>query len=452
MKRIVRLLLISLLIISCFVSTALAESNSNQKLFIPEVDYSHFKLENGLQIYVFEDHQVPLANFSLWYKVGSIDESEEVAGISHLLEHVMFLGTDTLKKDQIHQLIKSVGGTNNAGTYYDYTMYYEEIPSAKLELAMAIEADRMRNLRINPKEFKRERKVVKQERRMRLENNVYSSALEEIQAKAFTKSPLQHQIIGQMESLSNITAEDMQNYYTKYYAPNNAVMVVSGDVNAQEVYRLAKEYYGDYHPQQIERLKMKEPKQTEEKFIKLEKMTELPMVGMMYKIPEGNHPDIVPIEALLNIWINNATSRVKTELKQKQRIIIQAGGFPLAIRRPGHVLVYVMPMSEEMMDRVKEGIDQELHRLIEEGITDEELRIVKKAVLKERIFKQKNISSTARTVAQNVIRYGKPEFYQTEIKRWKNLTKEDIIRVAEKYFTEDNRTVGYVMPQKDKED
>lgn len=452
MKKVTKLLLISLLILSCFASTALAKSNSNQELFIPEVDYSHFRLDNGLQIYVFEDHQVPLTNFSIWYKVGSIDEPERTAGISHLLEHMMFLGTDTLKKDQIHHLVKSVGGVNNAGTTYDYTQYYEEVPSAKLELAMAIEADRMRNLRVNPKEFKRERKVVKQERRMRLENKVYNSALEKIQEKAFTKSPLKHTVIGRMDSLNNITAKDIQSYYTRYYAPNNAVMVVSGDVKPKRVYKLAKKYYGDYKPQKIKRLEVEEPEQKEEKFIKLEKMVKLPMVSMMYKIPKGDHPDIVPIEALLDIWINNATSRVKTELKQKKRMIVQTGAFPLTIRRPGYVLVYGMPMSEKMMDQVKKGMDQELHRLIEEGITDEELKVVKKKVLKKNIFQQKKTSSTARMVAQDIIRYGEPKFYQQEIKRWKNLTKKDIIRVAKKYFTENNRTVGYVVPKEDKED
>ncbi|MBM7624815.1 M16 family metallopeptidase [Sporohalobacter salinus] len=452
MKKEIKLLLISLLIFSCFVGIALVRGNSKQELSIPEVNYSHFKLDNGLQIYVFEDHQVPLTNFSIWYKVGSIDEPERTAGISHLLEHMMFLGTDTLEKDQVHNLIKSVGGINNAGTTYDYTKYYEEVPSAKLELAMAIEADRMRNLLIDPKEFKRERKVVKQERRMRLENEVYKSALEKIQAKAFTKSPLKHTVIGRMDSLNNITDEDIRNYYTRYYAPNNAVMVVSGDVKPKRVYKLAKKYYGDYQSQKIKRLEVKEPEQKEEKSIKLEKMVKLPMVSMMYKIPKGNHPDIVPIEALLDIWINNATSRVKTELKQKQQMIVQAGGFPLTIRRPGYVLVYGMPMSEKMMDQVKKGIDQELHRLIEEGITDEELKIVKKKVLKKNIFQQKKTSSTARMVAKDVIRYGKPKFYQKEIERWKSLTKKDVIRVAKKYFTENNRTVGYIVPKEDKED
>ena len=197
-KKVKIAILLCVLLIALSTGMAVAQKQSNSEVFIPKIDYTEYKLDNGLQIYVLEDHKLPLVNFSVWYKVGSIDERDGISGISHLLEHTMFLGTETLKKGQIHKLVKSVGGSNNAGTYYDYTKYYEELPASKLELAMAIEADRMRNLAINPPEFKREKKVVKQERRKRVENSVFWSSLEEVQAKAWANTPLEHQIIGWM--------------------------------------------------------------------------------------------------------------------------------------------------------------------------------------------------------------------------------------------------------------
>ncbi|PRX30980.1 zinc protease [Orenia metallireducens] len=447
MRKFFKILLLSLLLILFGVSSIYAQQLNQKELFIPKLDYSHFKLDNGLEIYVFEDHKIPLAKFSIWYKVGSIDEPEGISGISHLLEHTMFLGTESLAKDQVHQLIKSVGGSNNAGTYYDYTTYYEEIPSAKLELAMAIEADRMRNLKVNPEEFYREREVVKQERRMRVENNIFSSSLEEIQAEAFKESPLHHQVIGWMEDINNITVEDIRDYYTRYYAPNNGVMVVSGDVDPQEVHTLAQKYYGSYQPQEIKRLEAIEPEQKSERIIKLKKMTQVPIIAMLYKIPKGDHPDMVAINALLDILVNNSTSRVKTELQQKKRMILEAGGFTVGLRKPGYALLYTVPMSEGIVYDVRYDFDQELEKLIEQGIKENELKIVKKRVLKDLIFSQKDISSAADTVATSVVRYNDPTLYQKNIQRLKNLTTKDIIRVAQKYFVRDNRTIGYILPK-----
>ncbi|GAB6100553.1 pitrilysin family protein [Halanaerocella petrolearia] len=442
------LLILSLLLLVNGLTISVLAQNQSKEIFIPKVDYSHFKLDNGLQIYVFEDHKVPLVNFSAWYKVGSIDEPEGISGISHLLEHMMFLGTETLDKNQIHKLVKSAGGVNNAGTNYDYTQYYEELPSAKLELAMAIESDRMRNLNINPQEFKREKKVVKQERRKRVENNIFQSSLEKVQAKAFPNSPLKHQIIGWRKDLNQITVEDIRDYYHRYYAPNNAVLAVSGDVNPKEVYQLAKKYYGDYKPQPVKRLKRIEDKQTEERTITLEKITKVPFIEMMYKIPAGDHRDLVAIQALLEILVNNSTSRIKNELKQKKSLILQTGGFTVALRRPAFAMIYTIPMSEKVIDQVQTAFDQELKKLIEQGITDEELKIVKKSALKSIIKSQKHTSTAARRIIKDVVRYNDPQLYQKKIKWLNNLTKEDIIRVAKKYFKKDNRTVGYVVPKK----
>ncbi|SKA00333.1 M16 family metallopeptidase [Selenihalanaerobacter shriftii] len=449
MKKVIYILLISLIVLALTGCAGLAKKQDVKgKLFVPKVNYSYFKLNNGLQVYVFEDHQLPLAKFAVWYKVGSIDEPQGLSGISHLLEHTMFLGTESLPKDEVHELIKSTGGINNAGTYYDYTMYYEEIPSTKLELAMAIEADRMGNLKIDPQEFKREKEVVMQERRKRVENTTFNSALEKIQAKAFKESSLHHQIIGWMKDLKNINTNDVRRYYNQYYAPNNAVMVVSGDVDPQRVHKLAKKYYGDYQSKEIDRLNIKEPKQTKERFIKVKENTKLPIIGMIYKIPKGNHPDMIAIEALLDIWINNSTSRVKSELKKKKNMILRVGAFPVELRKPGFALIYTMPMKKEIIDQVKNAFDEELKKLINEGITDEELKIVKKAALKKTIFNQKKTSEIAHTVAKSVIRYNDPKLYQKKIKRLKNLTKDDIIVAAKEYFTKNNRTVGYIVPKK----
>lgn len=447
-KKVKIAILLCVLLIALSTGMAVAQKQSNSEVFIPKIDYTEYKLDNGLQIYVLEDHKLPLVNFSVWYKVGSIDERDGISGISHLLEHTMFLGTETLKKGQIHKLVKSVGGSNNAGTYYDYTKYYEELPASKLELAMAIEADRMRNLAINPPEFKREKKVVKQERRKRVENSVFWSSLEEVQAKAWANTPLEHQIIGWMEDLNGIDVQNMEQYYKQYYAPNNAALVVSGDVKPQEVKKLAKEYYGDYSSQKIERIKFKEPQQNKEQEITVRKITRVPFIQMMYKMPAANHEDMVAIKALMDILINNSSSRVKQNLKQEQRLILEAGSSVQGLRKNGFALVYLIPTSEKLVEKVQNSFDQQLERIKKEGVSEEELEIVRKNTLKSMIFNQRNTSAKANMIARGVVRFDNPELYKEQLQELKNLTEADIIAAAKKYFKQENRTVGYVLPKK----
>ena len=448
MKKGLKIIVVTLLLINLVGGGVLAQDKKEaEDIFIPTIDYKEFELENGLDIYVLEDHKLPLVNFSVWYQVGSIDEEDGISGISHLLEHTMFLGTETLKKGQIHNLVKAVGGSNNAGTFYDYTKYYEELPAAKLELAMAIEADRMRNLAIDPQEFRREKEVVKQERRKRIENSTFWSALEEVQAKAWQGTPLEHQIIGWMEDLNRINEKDMRDYYRQYYAPNNAALVVSGDVKASEVKSLAQKYYGDYQAQKIERIEFNPPEQKEERKITIKKVTRVPFIQMVYRTPAANHKDITAIKALMDILINNSSSRVKEHLKQEQRLIIERGSSVLGLRKNGFALIYLIPTSPKLVDRVQKSFDQELQRIKEEGVTEEELEIVRKNSLKSMIFRQRDTSSQANMIAQGVVRFDNPDLYQEQLKELKELTTAEIKAVARKYFSQDKRTVGYVMPQ-----
>ncbi|MBM7556113.1 M16 family metallopeptidase [Halanaerobacter jeridensis] len=446
-KKLKIIILLSLLLISLGNGATLAQKETTSEVFIPEINYTEFKLDNGLEIYVLEDHQLPLVNFSVWYKVGSIDERDGISGISHLLEHTMFLGTETLNKGQIHNLVKSVGGSNNAGTFYDYTKYYEELPSSKLELAMAIESDRMRNLAINPQEFRREKKVVKQERRKRVENSVFWSSLEEVQSKAWANTPLEHQIIGWMEDLNQIDLQNMKDYYRQYYAPNNAALVVSGDVKPQQVKRLAQKYYGDYQAQKIERIQFAKPQQKKEQEVTVRKVTRVPFIQMIYPIPAANDEDIIAIKALMDILVNNSSSRVKEHLKQKQRLILEAGSNVQGLRKEGFALLYLIPTSEQLVDRVRNSFDHQLQRIKRKGITKEELEIVKKNSLKTMIFNQRDTGTKANILAQGVVRFDNPELYKEQLSTLKNLTEADIVAAAKKYFKQQDRTIGYILPK-----
>lgn len=444
------ILVLSLYFLSC------AGINENQMEIVQEEDelnfksgekYNHFQLDNGLRVFVIEDHRVPLVTFSITYNVGSIDEAEGLSGMSHYLEHVMFLGTEALEKEGVFNLITEVGGTNNAATSYDFTTYFAEVPSERLELLVAIEADRMGNLLICPEEFERERQVIMQERRQTVENNLWSSIFEEVKANVFPNSSLNHTVIGWMEDIERISVSDMQAFYKQFYSPNNAVIVVSGDADTKQVYELIKKYFSHYEPQEIKRNIRLEPPQKEEQFLRLERTTSLPLIAMAYRTPEGDHPDIVAINAFLDILINDPNSRINRRLKNQMRIVLGGSGSTLSLRIPGVSFINLVTMTEDMLDMVKDAFDNEVKDIIENGITDEELQIVKKKQIKREVFSQKSLGMLARQIAINTIRYQDPDFGDTLIERFRELEKDDIVRVAEKYFNNNNRTIAYVVPR-----
>lgn len=420
-------------------------------LTIPDVDYQSFELNNGLQIMVFPDHSIPSLKLAVYYKVGAIDEQQGQTGISHFLEHSMFLGTESVPEGKIDDLISHVGGQLNAATNFDYTYYYYQVPSSMLELVMALEADRMRNLKFDPAEIERERKVVMQERRLRTENNIFSNGFEKIKAYALKDSYLEHNVVGWMKDISEITVPQLKSYYQSYYAPNNAILVVSGDVNYKQVKRLAKKYYGDYQPQKISRPQFNLPVQKQEKVIKLHLPTKIPYALMLYQIPAGDSKDLPAINIFLDILANNQSSRLKEKLQQQDKLILESGAFLYQLREPSFALVYFIPSSENLVDQAQLAFDQELNNVLENGITEAEFELVKKQYQKSLIFSQRDIDSIAASKALAKLRYNKPDLENEKIAIINQLTKEDVISIAKHYFQPEQRTRGYILPAKEGE-
>jgi zinc protease len=413
---------------------------------IPEFAYENFRLDNGLEVFVFEDDRIPLVELSIFYKIGAIDEEEGLSGIAHFLEHVMFLGTEALPKGQLDEVIKSVGGQNNAMTSYDFTYYYSQVPSSKLELVMALEADRMVNLKFDPEEIEREREVIRQERRSGIENNVVSVGLEMLLAQAFPGSSLNHLVVGWMEDINRITVEDLKRYYDTYYVPNNAVLVVAGDVDVEEVKGLTEKYFGHLERGEIKRPEFVVAPQEAEIEEIYELYTNVPITLMLYKIPPGNHPDSLAIEILLDILINNESSRVTQELQNKESLILETGAVINSIRVPGFALVYYVPTSEEILAETREAFDREVARIINDGIEQEEFQAVKKAVEKGLILMQRDIENMAFTIGLSQLSYNDPDLYRTQLVDLNRLTEAEIIAIAGKYFTPENRAVGHIVP------
>ncbi len=436
------LFLISILLITLIFSTSAAA-----EIQLEKAEYESFKLDNGLQFMVFPDHSIPLINYSIYYNVGSIDEKEGQTGISHFLEHLMFLGTENLPKGEIDDLITSVGGQLNAATSFDYTYYYHEVPSSTLELVMALESDRMHNLRFNDQEINREREVIKQERRMRTDNNIFARGFEEIKAHAFQESYLEHNVIGWMADIESISTAELKGYYQRYYSPNNALVVVSGDVEVERVKEFAEKYYADYRSQKLERRELKLPEQMTEKTHTVHLKTNIPYALQLYKIPAADNLELTALEIFLDILANNQSSRLKEKLQKEAGIILGSGAFMYPLRTESFALIYFIPSNQNLVEAAQQAFDRELQKIFAEGITDQEFKIVKKQYQKSLIFSQKNINSTASTYALNEMRFNKANLIEAKIEYINSLSKEDVNQIAQKYFNHNQRTRGYILPE-----
>lgn len=438
-----------LLISICILSFALlfSPAAAAEKIELANPDYQTFKLDNGLEFMVFPDHSIPLIRYSIYYNVGSIDEAKGNTGISHFLEHLMFLGTKNLPEGNIDDLISSAGGQLNAATSYDYTYYYHEVPSSMLKLVMALESDRMNNLKFKPKEINREREVIKQERRMRTENNIFAQGFEDIRAEIFKNTYLEHSVIGWMEDLNNISVSELKNHYQRYYSPNNALVVVSGDVKIEEVKKLAKKYYSDYQPTDLKTkdLKLKIDQNQNKHQVYLN--TNMPYALQLYKIPAADNLEITAVEIFLDILANNQSSRLQKKLQKEAGLIIDSGGFSYPLRTESFALVYFIPKNENLVKKAQTAFDKQMQKILSEGITEAEFKLVKKQYQKSLIFSQKDINSTASTYALNKLRFNQPDLLAAKIDYINNLNKDDIVRIAKKYFSKSEQKTGYILPK-----
>ena len=442
LKRTKLIFLISILLfVLIFTSTAAASIEYEQ----PE--YQSFKLDNGLEFMVFPDHSIPLLKYSIYYNVGSIDEAEGQTGISHFLEHLMFLGTENLPEGEIDDLISSVGGQLNAATSFDYTYYYHEVPSSMLELVMALESDRMQNLRFKEQEVDREREVIKQERRMRTENNIFSKGFEEIKAHAFKDSYLEHNVIGWMEDINSISTAELKNYYQRYYSPNNALVVVSGDVEAEKVKKIAEKYYADYQAEDLVRKDFELPEQKTEKSHTVRLNTNLPYALQIYRIPPADNLELAAVEIFLDILANNQSSRLKEKLQKEEGIILGSGAFMYPLRSKSFALIYFIPSNQDLVEQAQQAFDRELQKIFTEGITEQEFELVKKQYQKSLIFSQKNINSAASSYALTKLRFDRTDLIEEKIDYINNLSREELIQIAQKYFKQSQRTKGYILPE-----
>ena len=411
-----------------------------------------FVLDNGLKLVVKEDHRAPVVVSQVWYKVGSSYEYSGITGVSHVLEHMMFKGTETLAPGEFSRIIAAEGGEENAFTGRDYTAYFQSLQKDRLETSFRLEADRMRNLTLPAEEFAKEVQVVMEERRLRTEDNPQALTYERFNAAAYLASPYRHPVIGWMDDLQHMEVDDLRSWYRLWYAPNNATVVVAGDVDPQVVLALAKEHFGPLKPEDVNGPKPRsEPPQLGEHRVTVHAPAQLPYVIMGYKVPVVGEADLewepYALEVLAGILDGGNSARLSRELVRGERVAASAGaGYGIYSRLSSLLVLDGTPATGHTVQELEGALRAQIERLQEEPVDEQELARVKAQVVAQDVYQRDSVFYQA-------MRLGTLETIGLDwrlvdeyVPRVRAVTAEQVQAVARKYLQDHRITVAVLEP------
>ncbi len=410
-------------------------------------------LANGMKIIVKEDHRSPVAVSMVWYRAGSMDEVSGTTGVAHVLEHMMFKGTQKVPAGEFSRTIARAGGRENAFTSRDYTAYYEQLHKSRLPLALELEADRMVNLSFAGDEFARELKVVMEERRSRADDDPHSQLHEQLMATVYLSHPYRWPVVGWMNDLQNMQLPDARGWYEKWYAPNNATLVVAGDVDPEEVFQLAEKSFGSIPARALPERKMQiEPRQFGIKRITVKAPAELPYLVMAYRAPvlRDVESDWEPyaLFVLNGILDGNDASRLNRELVRSMRVANSANSsYDLINRGPALFFLDAVPAEGRTVAEVEAALRDQIRVLVEQGVSNDELQRVKAQVTAAQVYARDSVYYQALRIGM-LQTIGLPyDSSDLQVKKLQEVTADQVREVARKYFIDDNLTVAVLDPQ-----
>ncbi len=411
-----------------------------------------YQLDNGLKLIVKEDHRAPIVVSQVWYKVGASYEHDGITGVSHVLEHMMFKGTKNHAPGEFSRIISENGGRQNAFTSTDYTAYFQSLEKSRLPVSFELEADRMRNLKLTEEEFRKEIKVVMEERRMRTEDKPTSFTYEQFNATAYTSSSYRIPTIGWMDDLENMELSDLQAWYERFYAPNNAIVVVVGDVEPGAVLKLAKKYFGPLKPEQIIAPKPRiEPEQEGPRWITVRQPALVPYLIMGYKVPVLNTAteDWEPyaLEVLAGILDGGDSARLARELVRGSQVAASAGaGYDVYDRQSSLFLFDGTPSNSHSVEDLQQALLEQIARLQEQPVTADELARVKAQVVAGNIYEQDSVFYQGMKIGQLESVGLDWRIEEDYVKLVNAVTPGQVQAVAKKYLVENRRTFAMLDP------
>jgi zinc protease len=417
-------------------------------------DTHEFNLDNGLKLIVREDHRAPTVAHMVWYRAGSMDETNGRTGVAHVLEHMMFKGTHQVKAGEFSRLVAAVGGRENAFTSRDYTAYFQQVEKSKLEDVMKLEADRMSNLNFDDAEFAKEIQVIMEERRLRTEDNPSSLLNESLMATAFMSSPYRHPVIGWMNDLLNMKAVDARDWYRSWYAPNNATVVISGDVDPQQIYKMVQKYYGAAAAHELPVRKPQiEPQQKGIKQVLVKAPADNAQLAMAWKVPrlepgKLDDPEPYALELLTAVLDGYDNARLNRALVKQEKVVNDVGvGYDMVSRGPELFLIGATMAKGKTVEQAQASIRKALEELKQKGILESELKRIKVRILSEQIYKRDSIFGQAMEIGSNEMAGFSWKDIDYMLEKMQSITPAQVQAVAKKYLVDEGLTIAVLDPQ-----
>ena len=405
-------------------------------------------LENGLKVLMLVKRSVPVVSVQVWYQTGSVQETDGIRGIAHLFEHMMFRGSENFGPEEHTRLIHDVGGTSNAFTAEHVTVYHQSVPSQHLELALRLEADRMGGLKLDQEVLNTERQVVIEEYHRYL-NNPFARAFLEFRKKLYSRHPYQWTPLGDLDDLSKLTIEDCQGFYGSHYVPNNAALVIAGDIEPEQTMDLVRTHFAGIPKREAARVSYEsEPPQEEKRHHRLKLAIEVPVVALAFRAPSADNEDVPAFHFLDQILASGRSSRLREQVVKKSRIAVEVGGHLLCNKDPGLYACFAAYLPNRRSRTVTEALLDEVVKLQKDGVTEEELESARNRLLSSKVFELYSADAIASEIGFAEFVEGDFHRYETMRERIEGVTAEDIRRVAQEYLVERRMTILQVKPDK----
>lgn len=436
----------SSLIATLLCTVAAVPSSAQQR-----IEYEDYRLDNGLRVILVEDHSVPVVTIDLWYDVGSGSENRGRSGFAHLFEHMMYQGSANVAKAEMLQLVERAGGTMNATPNEDRTAYFQTLPANRLNLGLWLEADRMRSLAITQENLDNQRETVKEERRLRLDNQPYAWAIFEAPYLTYDSTTCfsyAHSVIGSMDNLDAAGVEDVQAFFDLYYAPNNATLTVVGDLDPRETRELVQQYFGDIPPAQDPPAPSCDWSVGTEaqEMVRPDPLANLPMVAVAYRFPAHDDVDTPALSLLDLILGSGESSRLNRALVRETKSAVQAQTLMMPRRLSSTLLVVAIANQGASIDDLKQQMHDEVERIAREGVTEEELQKAKNAYRSRNVFGRQTTYQVAERVQHFVHYHRSLDDMHTDLERYLSVTRDDILRAAGKYLARENSYTFLLVP------
>ena len=414
----------------------------------PKLQYETFKLPNGLTVVLSEDHSTPIVHLQMWYHVGSKNEKPGRTGFAHLFEHLMFKGSKNVEPEAHTSMVGAIGGQSNAYTTEDETVFWETVPAQYLPLVLWLEADRMATLRIDRETLSNEREVVKEERRMRVDNQPYGRLSEIIYEQSFAVHPYRFPTVGSLKDLEAASVEDVRDFYEMFYVPENATAILVGDFDPAQAKQLINQYLGRVPAaaRPVPRDIPKEPASTRERRVTLETPWPLPAVVVAYHVIQDGHPDSYPLHIADKVLSDGQSSRMYQKLVYDRQLAVAVDGAANLIEHPNLFYAVAIVQPGKKPEDVVNALIEELDRLKTEPITDRELQRSKNQFARDYILGRESNEQKATQLGHAVVIHGDVTTADGEFEIFQNMTTADVQRVARTYFTPANRVVLTLLP------